>query len=131
MLACRSYPYRHDIEGRVVVTAEGALLRPGVGVPDAVVQRINDNGEPYGFDDDYRRVTDAQGHFSFVAEGQGASPLAYAPWRIRVTHPNYGTRELEVRAAWSDDKSVCWGYCARDFEIELRKSATAAASADR
>lgn len=112
LVACSSHPYRHDIEGRVVAA--------GKPVEGAVVQRLNEKGEPYGFDDDYRRVTDASGKFSFVAEGRGASPLAYAPWTLRVTHERLGARDLEVRAQWSDDKSVCWGYCARDFDIELK-----------
>lgn len=97
-------------------------------VAEAIVQRLNDKGEPYGFDDDYRRVTDADGHFSFVAEGQGASPIAYSPWRIRVSHPEHGSRELEVRAMWTEKPPAesagaqpCWGYCARDFAIDLRK----------
>lgn len=113
VLGCNDHLYRHDIAGRVV----SAGNRPVVG---AVVQRVNDKGDPYGHDDGYRRVTDAEGKFSFVAEGRGPSPMAFAPWTVKVTQEKFAERILEVRAAWSNDKTTCFGYCAKDFTIELQ-----------
>lgn len=113
VLACSDHPYRHEIAGRVVA--------PGnTPVAGAIVQRVNDKGDPYGHDDGYRRVTDAQGNFSFVAEGRGPAPMAYAPWTLKITSDKRAERVLEVRAAWSEDKATCFGYCAKDFTIELQ-----------
>ena len=112
VVGCKDYSYRHEISGRVV--AEGD--RPVAG---AVVQRVNDKGDPYGHDDGYRRVTDAQGSFSFVADGRGPKPMAYAPWTLKVTKEQHVERILEVRAEWSED-AACFGYCAKGFTIELK-----------
>lgn len=111
--ACSDHSYRHEIAGRVV----GANNAP---IADAVVQRVNDKGDPYGNDETYRRTTAADGTFSFVAEGRGPSPMPYAPWTLRVTHPGHVERQLEVRAAWSNDRATCFGYCAKDFSIEMK-----------
>jgi hypothetical protein len=113
VLGCSDYAYRHEIAGHVVTVGDAP-------VAGAVVQRVNDKGDPYGHDDAYRRVTDAQGNFSFVAEGRGPSPMAYAPWTLKVTKDNVGERTLEVRAAWSEDRATCFGYCAKGFTIELK-----------
>lgn len=112
LTACSDHPYRHEIAGRVVAAGE-------VPVAGAVVQRVNDKGEPYGHDDAYRRVTDAQGNFAFVVEARGPSPMAYAPWILKVTEAHHSERLLEVHAAWSEDRATCYGYCAKGFTIEL------------
>lgn len=112
LVGCADYPYRHEITGRVTSN--------GQPVAGATVLRVNDKGDPYGQDEVNKRVTDANGAFSFVAEGRGPSPMPYAPWNLKVTHPKLAERTLEVRAAWSDDKTKCFGYCAKDFEIELK-----------
>ena len=113
LLGCQDYPYRHEISGRVVGPGE-------VPLAGAVVQKVDGNGEAYGNDEAYRRTTDGEGRFSFVAEGRGPSPLGYAPWILRVTSPKYAERLLEVRAAWSEDRSSCYGYCAKDLTIDLK-----------
>ncbi|RYZ65030.1 MAG: carboxypeptidase regulatory-like domain-containing protein [Proteobacteria bacterium] len=111
-LGCSDHAYRHEIAGRVT---DGAAPVAG-----ALVQRVNDKGEPYGNDDAYRRVTDADGRFSFVAEGRGPSPMAYAPWTLHVTHEKHAERTLEVRATWSDDRATCFGYCAKDLAVDMK-----------
>lgn len=112
-VACSDYAYRHEVAGRVV--AEG-----GTPVAGAIVQRVNDKGEPYGNDESYRRTTGADGTFSFVAEGRGPSPMPYAPWILRVTHPKHVERQLDVRAAWSEDRATCFGYCAKGLTIDVK-----------
>ncbi len=113
LTACTEHPYRHEIAGRIVAAGN----QPIAG---AIVQRVNDKGDLYGHEDMYRRTTDAQGNFSFVGEGTGPSPMAYAPWTLKITKDNHAERMLEVHAAWSEDRATCFGYCAKDFTIEMK-----------
>lgn len=116
LVGCKDYAYRHEVAGRVVNTTG----EPIAGALVQRVQRVNDKGEAYGNDESYRRTTDGDGRFSFVAEGRGPSPLPYAPWTLRVTKDRHVERQLDVRAVWSDDRNGCFGYCAKDVAIEMK-----------
>jgi hypothetical protein len=112
-LACRDYPYRHEIRGVVV----GADSKP---IKGAAVRRITDKGDQYGVDELYLRRTNDDGGFEFVSDGRGPSPLPEAPWKMEVEYPAGTKHSYDVSAKWSDDKTTCQGYCARDVHIVLR-----------
>mgnify|MGYP000880152183 CR=1 FL=1 len=113
-VSCKDHAYRHEIEGRVV---DGA----GVPIPQAIVTRINDKGEPYGLPDMYQAKVDDKGHFRFVNEGRGPVPLKAIPWRLAVEVPSRKDRaHFDVQATWSDDRATCFGYCARDLTLVVR-----------
>jgi hypothetical protein len=112
-VACRDYAYRHEIRGTVLDAAN----QPIAG---ALVRRVSDKNDQYGVDELYLRTTAANGSFDFVNEGRGPSPVRAAPWRIEVEFPKGTKRTYEIVATWSDDKSECTGYCARNVVIVFR-----------
>jgi hypothetical protein len=111
--ACRDYEYRHEVSG-VVVDAQN---KP---VADAVVRRVTEKGDQYGVNELYSRTTKADGAFSFVNEGRGPEHLAEAPWKVQVEYPVGSKHTFDVVAKWSDDRSGCFGYCARNVTIQLK-----------
>ena len=112
---CKEHPYRHDVSGTVVDLH-------GRGIAKCQVARVTDKGEPYGHDELYLRTTDATGQFRFESIGSGPSPLASAPWLLKVTSPLGPSATFDLVAPWSDDRTTCFGYCKRN--VELRMTAT-------
>jgi hypothetical protein len=104
--ACKDYPYRHEIAGKVVDSA-------GAPMASVSVQRVDDKNKSYGVDELYKRVTNDKGEFSFVNEGRGPSPLPSAPWRLQVDFGGGTTQVYPVNAPWRDGASGCAGYCAK------------------
>jgi hypothetical protein len=115
IVACKEHPYRHDVSGTVVDMQ-------GRGIGKCQVARVTDKGEPYGHDELYLRTTDANGQFRFESSGMGPSPLASAPWHLKVTLPVGPSATFDLVAPWSDNRATCFGYCKRD--VELRMTAT-------
>lgn len=113
-VSCTDHAYRHEVEGQVI-DAKGA---PVVGV---WVTRVSDKGEPYGLPDLYQRKTDESGHFSFVSDGKGPAPAASAPWHLAVEVPPRKDRaRFEIDARWSNDRSTCFGYCAKNLKLVVK-----------
>jgi hypothetical protein len=110
-LACADAAYRHEVEGKVLDAA-------GQPLADCKVARVNDKGDPYGHDELYLRTTDAQGAFRFESAGRGPTPLASAPWRLKVTPKVGAPLYLDIDAKWSEDKAVCFGYCAKGLVLK-------------
>jgi hypothetical protein len=94
----------------------------GRGVGKCQVARVTDKGEPYGHDQLYLRTTDASGQFQFESTGSGPSPLASAPWLLKVTPPAGPSATFDLIAPWSDDRTGCFGYCKRGVELRMAAS---------
>lgn len=113
-VSCKDHAYRHDVEGQVVDAK-------GVPIAGAIVTRVSDKGEPYGIPDLYQRKADEKGHFRFESEGRGPSPAASAPWRLAVEVPSRKDHaHFDVNAVWSDDRSKCYGYCAKELSLVVK-----------
>jgi hypothetical protein len=110
LCACKDYPYRHEIAGKVV---DGA----GAPIASVSVQRVDDKNKSYGVDELYKRVTNDKGEFSFVNEGRGPSPMPSAPWRLQVDFGSGSTQVYPVNVPWHDGASECAGYCAKSLVL--------------
>ncbi len=113
LVSCKDYEYRHEVDGKVL----DADNKP---VKGAIVRRVTDKGDQYGIDELYSRTTPATGEFSFVNVGRGPQHMASAPWKIQVEYPVGVKHTYDVAANWSDDRSGCYGYCAKGVIVVLK-----------
>lgn len=113
LVSCKDYEYRHEVDGKVL----DADNKP---VKGAIVRRVTDKGDQYGIDELYARTTPASGEFSFVNVGRGPQHMSSAPWKIQVEHPAGVKHTYDVAANWSDDRSGCFGYCAKGVIVILK-----------
>lgn len=104
----KDYAYRHEVSGKV-------MDENNIPIQGAIVYR------PEGLESLYKRITDEEGQFLFEYSGLGPEPTEEMHWTIIIEHPDYQTRQMEIRLPFYSDIENFeeYGYILRDLEIKL------------
>lgn len=118
--ACRTvdYAYRHEVSGRVLNAANG------IPVAGVTVERLEAGMTNTPVRDIYRRLTAADGTFSFLYSGLGPRPAAAQEWVLSLRKPGYVTSLVTNRVPWTPftEGRSNFGYVLGALDLRLDPS---------